>query len=149
MDLTRAAIEKNRITAVALLLVLAGGLSAYRGMSRAEDPGFTIRAAQVLTRFPGASPERIEQLVTDPIEEAIQELPEIDFISSTSKTGVSIVMVNVRDEFDDMRPIWDALRRKVERAAADLPEGVSDPRVNDEFGDVLAHAAIVPKKGRD
>ena len=137
MDLTRAAIEKNRITAVALLLVLAGGLSAYRGMSRAEDPGFTIRAAQVLTRFPGASPERIEQLVTDPIEEAIQELPEIDFISSTSKTGVSIVMVNVRDEFDDMRPIWDDLRRKVERVAPDLPEGVVGPRVNDEFGDVF------------
>ena len=137
MDLTRAAIEKNRITAVALLLVLAGGLSAYRGMSRAEDPGFTIRAAQVLTRFPGASPERIERLVTDPLEEAIQELPEIDFISSTSKTGVSIVMVNVRDEFDDMRPIWDDLRRKVERAAADLPEGVSGPEVNDEFGDVF------------
>ena len=137
MDLTRAAIEKNRITAVALLLVLAGGLSAYGGMSRAEDPGFTIRAAQVLTRFPGASPERIEQLVTDPIEEAIQELPEIDFISSTSKTGVSIVMVNVRDEFDDMRPIWDDLRRKVERVAPDLPAGVIGPQVNDEFGDVF------------
>ena len=137
MDLTRAAIEKNRITAVVLLLVLAGGLSAYRGMSRAEDPGFTIRAAQVMTRFPGASPERIEQLVTDPIEEAIQELPEIDFISSTSKTGVSIVMVNVREEFDDMRPIWDDLRRKVERAAPELPEGVIGPQVNDEFGDVF------------
>ena len=137
MDLTRAAIEKNRITAVALLLVLAGGLSAYRGLSRAEDPGFTIRAAQVLTRFPGASPERIERLITDPIEEAIQELPEIDFIASTSKTGVSIVMVNVREEFDDMRPIWDDLRRKVERAAPDLPAGVIGPQVNDEFGDVF------------
>ena len=137
MDLTRAAIEKNRVTAVALLLVFAGGLTAYRGMSRAEDPGFTIRAAQVLTRFPGASPERIERLITDPIEEAIQELPEIDFIASTSKTGVSIVMVNVREEFDDMRPIWDDLRRKVERAAPDLPEGVIGPQVNDEFGDVF------------
>ena len=137
MDLTRAAIEKNRITAVALLLVLVGGLSAYRGMSRAEDPGFTIRIAQVVTRLPGASPERVERLITDPIEEAIQELPEIDFITSTSKTGVSIVMVNVRDEFDDMKPIWDDLRRKVERAARILPEGVIGPQVNDEFGDVF------------
>ena len=135
MELTRFAIEKNRITAIVLLMVLAGGASAYRTMSRAEDPGFTLRTAQVLTRFPGASPERIEQLVTDPIEEAIQELPEIDFITSTSKTGVSIVMVNVRDEFDDMRPIWDGLRRKVERVA--LPEGVVGPQVNDEFGDVF------------
>ena len=137
MDLTRTAIEKNRITAVALLLLLMGGLSAYQGMPRAEDPGFTIRAAQVLTRFPGASPERVEQLVTDPIEEALQELPEIDFLASTSKTGVSIVMVHIRDEFDDMRPIWDKLRRKVERAAARLPDGVMAPQVNDEFGDVF------------
>ena len=110
MDLTRAAIERNRVTAVALLLLLAGGLTAYRGMSRAEDPGFTIRIAQVVTRFPGASPERVERLITDPLEEAIQELPEVDFITSTSKTGVSIVMVNVRDEYDHLRPIWDALR---------------------------------------
>ena len=75
--------------------------------------------------------------MTDPIEEAIQELPEIDFITSTSKTGVSIVMVNIRDEFDDMRPIWDDLRRKVERVVPELPEGVVRPQVNDEFGDVF------------
>ncbi len=147
MDLTRVAIEKNRITAVALLILLVGGLAAFQGMSRAEDPGFTIRAAQVLTLFPGASPERIEELVTDPLEEAIQELPEIDFISSTSKTGVSIVMVHVRDEFDDMRPIWDGLRRKVERAAGDLPEGVIGPRVNDEFGDVFGIVIMLTGDG--
>ena len=147
MDLTRAAIEKNRITAVALLLVLAGGLSAYRGMSRAEDPGFTVRVAQVVTRFPGASPERVERLITDPIEEAIQELPEIDYLSSTSKTGVSIVMVNVRDEFDDLQPIWSDLRRKVERAARRLPEGVIGPQVNDEFGDVFGIVVTVTGDG--
>ena len=147
MDLTRAAIEKNRITAVALLLMLVGGLSAYRGMSRAEDPGFTIRTAQVLTRFPGASPERVERLITDPIEEAIQELPEIDYITSTSKTGVSIVMVNVREEFDDMRPIWDDLRRKVERVAPRLPEGAIGPQVNDEFGDVFGIVMTVTGEG--
>ena len=135
MDLTRFAIEKDRVTAVVLLVALFGGVSAYRTMSRAEDPGFTVRAAQVFTGFPGASPERIEQLVTDPLEAAIQELPQIDFITSTSKTGVSIVMINVRDEFTDMRPIWDGLRRKVERVP--LPEGVIGPVVNDEFGDVF------------
>ena len=135
MDLTRAAIQNNRVTAVVLAVILAAGASAYRTMSRAEDPGFTVRSAQVLTVFPGASPERIEQLVTDPIEKAIQELPQIDSITSTSKTGVSIIMANVRDEFDDMRPIWDGLRRKVE--GVELPEGVVPPRINDEFGDVF------------
>ncbi len=135
MDLTRLAIEKNRITAIVLAVILAAGASAYQTMSRAEDPGFTVRTARVLTVFPGASPERVEQLVTDPMEEAIGELPQIDFITSTSKTGVSIVMVNVRAEFDDMRPIWDGLRRKVDRV--ELPEGAFPADVNDEFGDVF------------
>ncbi len=145
MDLTRAAIRNNRITAVVLAVVLFGGASAYRTMARAEDPGFTVRSAQVMTRFPGASPERVEQLVTDPIEKAIQELPQIDSITSTSKTGVSIIMVNVRDEFDEMRPIWDGLRRKVERVA--LPAGVVPPQVNDEFGDVFGIIVTLTGEG--
>jgi len=137
MDLTRLAIEKNRITAAALAVVVAGGVSAWTSMSRAEDPGFVIRAAQVVTIFPGASPERVENLVTDTLEEAIQEIPELDFVSSVSKTGLSIVMVNVQKEFTDMRPIWDDLRRKVDRARDELPDGVIGPTVNDDFGDVF------------
>ena len=147
MDLTRAAIEKNRITAVALLTVVAGGVWGYLGMSRAEDPGFTVRAAQILTLFPGASPDRVEELITDPIEAAVQELPEIDFISSTSKPGASIVMVNIREEYDQMRPIWDSLRRTVERASEDLPEGIIGPRVNDEFGDVFGVVVTLTAEG--
>jgi multidrug efflux pump subunit AcrB len=137
MDITRTAIEKNRITAIALVVVLAGGLSAYTGMSRAEDPGFIIRVAQVLTIFPGASPDRVENLVSDKLEEVIQEIPELDFVTSTSKTGVSIVMVNIREEFMDMRPIWDDLRRRVDKIRPDLPAGIVGPTVNDEFGDVF------------
>ena len=137
MDLTRAAIEKNRITAVALLALLVGGIAAYRGMPRAEDPGFIIRFAHVLTLFPGASPERVENLITDKLEEAIGEIPELDFVTSASMTGVSAVSVKVRDEFDEMQPIWNDLRRKVERVAPSLPEGVIGPTVNDEFGDVF------------
>ncbi len=137
MDLTRAAIEKNRITTVALLVVILGGVSGYTRMSRAEDPGFIIRIAQVLTIFPGASPDRVENLVSDKLEEVIQEIPELDFVTSTSKTGVSIVLVNIREEFMDMRPIWDDLRRKVDKVVPDLPADIVGPTVNDEFGDVF------------
>lgn len=137
MNITRLAIEKNRITTIALLAIVAGGLSAYGAMSRAEDPGFVIRVAQVLTIFPGASPDRVENLVTDKLEEVIQEIPQLDFVASTSKTGVSIVMVNVREEFMDMRPIWDDLRRKVDKVRPALPAGIVGPTVNDEFGDVF------------
>ncbi|MGD2063802.1 MAG: efflux RND transporter permease subunit, partial [Nitrospirota bacterium] len=147
MNLTRLAIEKNRVTAVAVLVVVAAGLAAYSVMPRNEDPGFTIRVAQVITYFPGASPERVELLVTDKLEKVIQEIPELDFVNSESRTGVSIILVNVQERFDTMRPIWDDLRRKVERARADLPDGVIGPTVNDEFGDVFGVVITLTGEG--
>lgn len=137
MSLARWAIEKNRIAAVILVAIVYAGVTSYLGMPRNQDPGFTIRVAQVLTYFPGASPERVEQLVTEPLEEAIMEMPELDFVTSTSKTGVSVVIVQVLESYTDMRPIWDRLRRKIDRASRQLPEGVQGPFVNDEFGDVF------------
>ena len=137
MSITRMAIEKNRVTSVLLFVVLVAGLNMYRNMPRNEDPGFIIRAAQVTTYFPGASPERVEQLVTDKLEKAIQEIPELDFIESESKTGISVLTVNFKEQYTKMRPIFDNLRRKVDRTVPDLPEGIPAPVVNDEFGDVF------------
>jgi multidrug efflux pump len=137
MSLTRQAITKDRITLVVLLVVLFAGARAYLTMPRSEDPGFVVRIAMVMTVFPGASPERVEQLVTDPLEKAVQEMPEIDFVNSESSTGLSLIFVNVQGRYTDMRPIWDSLRRKVERVRADLPDGIIGPTVDDEFGDVF------------
>ena len=116
MNLTAAAIRNDRVTWLALAVVILSGYSAYRALPRAEDPGFTVRTALVRTYFPGASPERVELLVTDKLEKRIQEMPEVDFLSSESRTGVSYVFVNVRAQYTEMRPIWDRLRRKTEAA---------------------------------
>lgn len=137
MSITEAAISKNRVTLAALFAVLVGGLVAYKNLPRAEDPGFIIRVAQVVTIFPGASPERVEQLVTDPLEKAIQEMPELDRVTSQSRTGVSIVLVHIKESYTDMRPIWDSLRRKVDRVQAELPDDALASNVNDEFGEVF------------
>jgi multidrug efflux pump subunit AcrB len=138
MNITRLAIEKNRVTGVALLVIAAAGIAAYFSAPRAEDPGFIIRMATVFTAYPGAGPERVEQLVTDKLEKAIQEIPELDFVFSESKTGASVIFVNIEERYRHMRPIWDKLRRKVEKARAELPAtGIIGPVVNDEFGDVF------------
>jgi multidrug efflux pump subunit AcrB len=147
MDITKFAISKTRVTAVAFLVIATMGLQSYVRMPRAEDPGFTIRTALVTTMFPGASPERVEQLVTDKLEKVIQEMPEIDFIASQSKTGLSIIYVNILERYTLMQPIWDKLRRKVDRARGQLPEGVIGPNVDDEFGDVFG--TIVTITGDD
>ncbi len=137
MDITRAAIEKNRVTSVALIMIVAAGILSYLSMPRSEDPGFTVRTATVVTYFPGASPARVEQLVTDKLEKAIQEMPELDVMRSNSKTGVSVIFIDIQERYTEMQPIWDKLRRKVEKASSALPDGVIGPNVNDEFGDVF------------
>ena len=136
MTITSYALRNNRVTGVLISVLLFGGTSAYLSMPQQMDPGFIIRGAQIVTYFPGASPDRVEQLVTDPIEQAVQSLPELDFVSSTSRTGVSVVSANIREEFKNVRPIWDSLRRKIDAIKGDLPAGVVGPNVNDELGDI-------------
>ncbi|MBW1901747.1 MAG: efflux RND transporter permease subunit [Deltaproteobacteria bacterium] len=147
MNITRSAIEKNRITIVTLIIILFAGIMTYKNMPRSEDPGFIVRVATVTTYFPGASPDRVEQLVTDKLEKAIQEMPELDAIRSQSSTGFSIIYVEIKQNYRDMKPIWDKLRRKVEKVNRDLPESVIGPRVNDEFGDVFGIIITITGEG--
>ncbi len=147
MNWTRAAVEKDRVTAVVLLCVIAAGLAAYRGLPRSEDPEVTFPRATVLTHWPGASPERIERLITDPIEAVLQEIPEIDFVTSRSRTGVSLIRVEARQNIRDMPPVWDKLRRRVRQVAPDLPAGAIGPFVNDELGDLFEIIATLTGDG--
>jgi len=137
VDLTGVAIDKNRVTFTVVALVVIAGIFAFKNLPKAQDPGFIIRTAVITTRFPGASPERVELLVTDKIEKKIQEMPEIDSITSESRTGISIIYANFKESYKVMRPIFDDLRRKVDAVVADLPQGTFAPEVNDEFGDVF------------
>ncbi|MGB1271516.1 MAG: efflux RND transporter permease subunit, partial [Endozoicomonas sp.] len=147
MNITRATLVNNRTALVFLAVLVIAGLQAYQNLPRAYDPGFIIRVAKVITYFPGASPERVEQLITDKLEKVVQEIPELDYVKSTSKTGVSIITVSIQESYTDMRPIWDNLRRKIESTAKDLPDGVIGPEVNDEFGDVFG--IVVTLTGRE
>ncbi len=137
MNVTRLAIENNRTSFMVLLVILVVGISTFISMPRAYDPGFVMRTAQVITYFPGASPERVEQLVSSRLEDVVKEIPELDFVKTESRTGISITLVNIRESYKDMRPIWDKLRRKIDDVAGEMPEGVRGPFVNDEFGDVF------------
>ena len=137
MDITRFAIEKNRITTTILVIIAAAGIGTYMTMPRAEDPGFIVRTAEVQTYFPGASPERVELLVTDKLEKVIQQMPELRVVRSESSTGASVIYAEINKELKEMRPIWDKLRRKVADARPQLPETIVGPIVNDEYGDVF------------
>lgn len=147
MALTAAAIAQNRVTGVLVTLLIFSGILAYIALPKAQDPGFTIRTAVITTKLPGASPERVEQLVTDKIEKKAQEMPEVDNITSDTRTGISIVKVNFKEVYKEMRPIFDDLRRKIDDVAGDLPDGVDGPYVNDEFGDVFGSVYALTGEG--
>ena len=147
MNITLLAIRNNRTTLVLLVLLILSGIQAFVNMPRAYDPGFVIRTAQVIAHFPGAGPKRVEELVSDKLEKVIQEIPEVDFIKSESRTGVSIISVNIKESYTDMRPIWDNLRRKIDEVKSDLPEGVIGPIVKDDLGDVFGIVLTLTGEG--
>lgn len=147
MNITRFAIDRKRITIAGLAVIVIAGALAFSSMSRAEYPSFTVRTALVVTYFPGAAPERVEQLVTDRLEKAIQEIPQLETVRSSSKSGLSVIHVDIDERYRSMRPIWDDLRRKVEREKPYLPGGVIGPFVQDEFGDVFGIVIGVTGEG--
>ena len=134
MNLTKIALNSSRVTLMILLVILVMGLLAYNQLSRDSMPPFTIRVCSVVTQFPGASPERVEELITDKIEQVAQELPELKKVTSESRTGLSVVNVEVTPDIpkEKLQPVWDRLRRKVESIQRELPDGSRSPDVKDD-----------------
>ena len=132
MNLARISIDNNRITSFLVAVAILMGSSLYLSLSRDSMPPFTIRVATIVSQFPGASPERVELLVSDKIEKVAQELPALKKVSSTSRTGLSVVTVVLKDEVtpEELQSVWDRLRRKLNDLEG-LPEGVT-PELNDD-----------------
>lgn len=134
--LTQFAIENSRFTILWLLAIFVGGIATYQNQPRQEDPQVTLRVGNVVAQFPGLSPERMEQLVTKPIEAAIKQIPEIETIDTVTMTGLTIVSPKIAPNHSELEPIWAELRVKMDDLIRHLPKGVHGPFVNDDFGQV-------------
>lgn len=145
INYTELIIEKNRATITILLFFLVGGLIAYFSMPRAKDPSFTIHTAVVSTVFAGATPSRIESLVTIPLERQLRQINEIDHIQSISKNGVSTIYIDVQERYDDLDPIWDKVRKKI--AAAKLPQEASKPKLDENYNEVFGTLVNIVGEG--
>jgi multidrug efflux pump subunit AcrB len=134
LNLTQLSLDHNRVTLTLVLVLTVLGIGTYAGLERNDMPPFTIRVAQVVTVFPGAGPERVEALVTTPIEQVVQELPELDYVTSESRTGVSIIKLNLRPDVppEDLQAVFDRLRRKLDAIRSDLPDNIIEPDVKDD-----------------
>lgn len=138
-------LKNNRTSLVLYVIVLLSGYSTFQNIGRLEYPEFTIRNAQVITHYPGRTSVQVEQEVTEPLEQNIRRLPEVEEVLSTSKPGMSIISVEIKDKFFDLEPIWQDLRNKV--AEAKLPDGAGIPNVNDDFGDVFPYVYALKGDG--
>lgn len=141
MNLAAFSINKNRITFTVLGAIMIMGMVSYQTLSRDSMPPYTVRVATVVSSFPGSSPERVEQLVTDKVEKIVQELPELKEVSSTSRSGLSVVTVELKEQVEpeDLQAVWDRLRRKLSQIEG-LPSGVN-PNLNDDgIGEVFGIA---------
>ena len=133
------ALRHKTSTLVFVVLIVVGGYLSYRGLSRLEDPEFTIKDALVMTAYPGATAREVEEEVTDVVETAVKELGQIKHVESTSSPGRSIVTVTIKAQYDKrtLPQVWDELRRKVNDAQGRLPPGAGPSLVLDDFGDVF------------
>ncbi len=130
---------KNHVTSwMFVAILLLGGIVAYNGLGRLEDPEFTIKRAMITTSYPGASPRQVEEEVTYPLENTIQQLPYVDYVTSISSVGFSQITIEMKPTYrkDDLKQIWDELRNKITDLKSKLPPGVATPHVIDDFGDV-------------
>ncbi|MBM3604593.1 MAG: efflux RND transporter permease subunit, partial [Alphaproteobacteria bacterium] len=147
-SIARASIDKALITWILMLGCLLGGIWGFATIGRLEDPAFSIKTAVVVTQYPGASAEEVAREVSEPLESAIQQMGEIDVISSTNTPGMSRITVDVEMTYgpDELPQIWDKLRNRVQDAQGSLPQGAGTPFVNDAFGDVfgLFYAVTTP-----
>lgn len=138
MNLTRFALNNRVFVLCVVGAMFFAGLYTFATMPRREDPKITIRTAVITTVWPGSPAHKVEDLVTDPIETSVKKMQGIDEIRSKSRTGLSLVYVDLLESIPAaaVDQYFDELRIKVQEAVARLPDGCRDPQVNTDFGDV-------------
>ena len=128
MNLTRAAINRPIFILMIIMAALLGGFIAYRSMRVELNPEVSFGTITVLTTYPGASPDDINELVTRPIEDSISGVNGIRDITSTSQEGSSVVVVQFEIGIDENVALND-VRSKVDAIVNTLPDDVDKPTV--------------------
>ncbi|MEM6613826.1 MAG: efflux RND transporter permease subunit [Cyanobacteria bacterium P01_C01_bin.72] len=132
-----------RLLILTIILIFVWGASSYFALPRLEDPELVNRVATVKTFLPGAKAERVEALITEKIEDELIEIAEIDSYESTSSTGSSIIIIELKDSItkDQVDPIWSRVQNKIDRIKGELPPGSTEPDL--EQLKIKAYASII------
>ncbi|MEH6577128.1 MAG: efflux RND transporter permease subunit [Amphritea sp.] len=127
-------VENGRLISLVIALLLVAGLGSLSTLPRTEDPRITNRDATVITTLPGASAERVEALLTDPIENRLRKLPQIQLIRSTSRPENSVISIKLKDSITDSAIVWSRVRDQLRDVYPELPSATQPPRLDDDHG---------------
>jgi multidrug efflux pump subunit AcrB len=139
MNIGEYSVERPVVSWLIVIVLLLGGVWAFDSMGKLEDPAFTIKLAKIITLYPGASAQQVQDEVTYHIEDALQRMEQVKHIKmSISRPGMSDIQIEFKDKYraEDFPGIYDELRRKIADMRGKLPPGAQEPIIVDEFGDV-------------
>lgn len=149
MSIASVAINNRIVTLVLTVVMLIAGLYIFNGMSRLEDPEFTIKDALIITPYNGASALEVEQEVTELLEKTVQQLGELDKVTSKSERGLSTITVTIKEQYnkETLPQVWNKLRQKIDDVKYYLPPGAGPSLVIDDYGDVYSIFMVVSGDG--
>ncbi|MBG0637117.1 efflux RND transporter permease subunit [Enterobacter asburiae] len=148
-NLSALAVRERSITLFLIVLVTIAGIYAFFGLGRAEDPPFTVKQMTVITVWPGATAQEIQDQVAEPLEKRLQELKWYDHTKTYTRPGMAFITLSLQDKTPpaEVQEEFYQARKKLGDESQRLPAGVIGPMINDEFSDVTFALFALKAKG--
>ncbi|MCC4632131.1 efflux RND transporter permease subunit [Xanthomonas dyei] len=137
-NLSALAVRERSITLFLLVLISLAGLVAFLKLGRAEDPAFTVKVMTIITAWPGATPQEMQDQVAEKLEKRMQELRWYDRTETYTRPGLAFTTLTLLDSTppDQVQEQFYQARKKAGDEVGNLPAGVIGPMINDEYADV-------------
>ncbi|HCV65090.1 MAG TPA: MFS transporter [Serratia sp.] len=137
-NLSALAVRERSITLFLIFLITVAGILSFFELGRAEDPPFTVKQMTVITAWPGATAQEMQDQVAEPLEKRMQELKWYDRSETYTRPGLAFTMLSLADKTppSEVQEAFYQARKKLGDETRNLPAGVIGPMVNDEFSDV-------------
>lgn len=148
-NLSALAVRERSITLFLIILITVAGIMSFFELGRAEDPPFTVKQMTVITVWPGATAQEMQDQVAEPLEKRLQELKWYDRTETYTRPGMAFTMLSLQDSTppSQVQEEFYQARKKLGDEAKNLPAGVIGPMVNDEFSDVTFSLFALKAKG--
>ncbi|AKM87503.1 efflux RND transporter permease subunit [Enterobacter ludwigii] len=148
-NLSALAVRERSVTLFLIILVTLAGIFSFFGLGRAEDPPFTVKQMTVITVWPGATAQEIQDQVAEPLEKRLQELKWYDRTETYTRPGMAFITLSLQDKTppSQVQEEFYQARKKLGDETKNLPAGVMGPMINDEFSDVTFALFALKAKG--